>query len=145
MNVLPVDGTLYVRALINRNIPYIIINRQIDNQSNRGQKPNIPPRQSSLLTKHNVMTSDISIQPPHSKDMTMGNTFRQEHIPIPTPIPRCDRNIKQHKSNRSPLHKYPYNQDIRDRNNIIQPQSPSLVRHTLDYTKRQNYQIYEGL
>ena len=31
------------------------------------------------------MTSEISTQLPASKDMTMGNTFREEHVPLPTP------------------------------------------------------------
>ena len=125
MNALPVDDYLYVRALRNRIISNDIRNSQIDNQNSTGQKLNIPPRQSNLQTNHNVITSDISTQLGHSKNMTVGNTFRQEHIPIP--MPRHDRYMRQDKSSRSPLQKYPYDQDIRDRNTVIQSQSPSLV------------------
>ena len=100
MNTPPVDENLHVRTLRNRNILYNVRNRQIDNHNSRGQKPNIPPRQSSLQTYCNVMISDISILPQDSKNITTGNTFRPEHIPIPTPTHRHDR---QDRSSSSPL------------------------------------------
>ena len=91
------------------------------------------------------MTSDILTQMQHSNDMARGNTFRQEYLPIPTPTPRCDRYIRQGKSSSSPLQKYPYHQDISNRNTVNQPHSPSLVGDTLDYTKKENYNMHEDL
>ena len=84
MNVPPVDSNLHVRTLRSRNILYDIRNKHIDNQNSRGQKPNIPSRQNSSQTYSKVMTSDISTQQQCSKDMTVGITFRQEHMPRPT-------------------------------------------------------------
>ena len=136
MNVPPVDDNLYVRTLRNGNISYTLRIRQIDSQNSRGQKSNIPHKQTSLPTNCDVITSDISKQSQHSKDITIGNTIRQEHIQIPGPTPRNHRYIRQDKSRSSPLQKYQYNQDISDRNTNIQPQSPSLARDTFHYTKK---------
>ena len=50
MNVPPVDENLYIKALRSGNIPYDTRHRQLDSQNSRGQRPKIPPRQSSLET-----------------------------------------------------------------------------------------------
>ena len=84
MNIPPADNNLYGRILRSVNIPYDIRHKQMDNKNSRGQKPNIPPRLSSLQTNRKLMTTDISTHPASSKDMTIGNTSRQEHIQIPT-------------------------------------------------------------
>ena len=57
-----VGENLYVRTLGNRNIPFDVRNKQFDKQNSRGQKPNIPPRKTSLQTNHNVMTTDTLTQ-----------------------------------------------------------------------------------
>ena len=61
----------------NRNIPYDIRNRLTVKTA---EARNIPPRQSSLQTNHNVMTSHLPTQLQCSKNMTMGNTFRQKYF-----------------------------------------------------------------
>ena len=133
MNVPPVDENLYVQTLRNRNIPYNVRNRQYDNQHSRGQKPNIPPRQSSLQRNHNVITTEISTQLQQSRNMSIGKTFRQEYTLTPTP--RHDRYIRLDKLRSSSLQTHQYNQDRRDINITVQPQSSSLARSTLNYTK----------
>ena len=52
MNVQQVDKNHYARALRSRNMPYNIRQRELNNQNDRVQKPNIPPQQSSLPTNH---------------------------------------------------------------------------------------------
>ena len=64
-----------MRTLRSRNISYDTRHRQIDKQTSRGQKPNIPPRQNSLKTCCNVIISDISTQSLSNKNETIGNTF----------------------------------------------------------------------
>ena len=48
MTVPPVGKNIHVRTLRNRNIPNVIRHRQIDNHTDRGQIPNIPPQLNSL-------------------------------------------------------------------------------------------------
>ena len=55
MNVPAVDENLQSRTLRIRNIPYAIRNKQIDRQTSRRQKPNIPARSNSLKTNSKVM------------------------------------------------------------------------------------------
>ena len=59
--------------------------------------------------------------------------------------PWHDRYIRQDKSCSSPPQNCPYNQNIRDRNTIIQPKLPSLARDTFGYIKRENYKMHEDL
>ena len=47
MNVPIVETNFQFRTLRNRIYP-MTLDRQIDRQTNRGQKPDIPPRSSSL-------------------------------------------------------------------------------------------------
>ena len=58
MNVPPVDTNFQFRTLRSRNIPYDKRHRQVDRQTSRGQKPDIPPRSSSLKLQSTV-TPDI--------------------------------------------------------------------------------------
>ena len=76
MNVPPVDQNLYVRTTRSRNTPYDVRQRQLNNQNNRGEKLNIPPRQSSLQRDCKVAT-DISREPQRDREMPMYNTFQQ--------------------------------------------------------------------
>ena len=69
MNAPVVDKDLSVRTLRSGNILYDIRHRQIDSQNSRGLKPNIHPRQCSLQTNHKMTTTDISMQPQHSRDI----------------------------------------------------------------------------
>ena len=78
MNVHAVDNNLHGRTLIIQNIYYDIRHKQIDNQISRGQKPNIPSRPYTLRINSKVIISDILTHLPSTKDMTIGNTFRQE-------------------------------------------------------------------
>ena len=55
-----VDENLYVRTARGRNIPYDVRHKQPNGQNNTGQKPNIPPWQSSLQTNCTVSTTDIT-------------------------------------------------------------------------------------
>ena len=138
MNVPPVDNNFYVRTLRSRNIIYDIRHRQIDNQTNTGQKPDIPPRPNSLQTNSKVMTHNISTHLPNNKEMTIGNTFRQEHVQIPTPTPRCDKYSRQEKPSSSPQQNYPYDQNTRDGNTTIQPKLSNLGKEYFQfYRKRQ--------
>ena len=86
----------------------MISGRQIDNQNSKEKKPNIPPRPKSLKPNSKMMTSDISTHLPSNKDMTLGNTFRQKHIQIPTPTPRHDRYNRQDKLSSPPPQIFPY-------------------------------------
>ena len=67
MNVLQVDTNFQLRALWSRNIPYDTRYRQIDRQTSRLQKPNIPPRSSSLKISSRV-TPDLSTHLPSTQD-----------------------------------------------------------------------------
>ena len=91
INVPPVDNNFHIRTLQNRNIPYDTRHRQMDRQTSRGQKSNIPLRPNSFKTSCKIMTSDISTQPPSNKDETIGRTVRQEHLQIPIPAQRHER------------------------------------------------------
>ena len=59
INVPPVDDNLQIRTLISRNIPYDIRHRQIDRQTSRRQKPNIPSRPNSLKVDNFEMSRDL--------------------------------------------------------------------------------------
>ena len=48
------------------------------------------------------MTSDISTHPQSNKDMTIGDTFRQEHIQIPSPTKKHDKYFRLDKTSSSP-------------------------------------------
>ena len=83
MNVPLVDENLYVRLLRNRNIPYNIRHRQFDNQNGKTQKPDMPPRCSSLTINHKATSADISAQLSSSRNnfLTLENAFRQRSPP----------------------------------------------------------------
>ena len=104
MNVPLVNENLYVRTLRNSNISYDIRHRQFDNQNSRGQKPDIPPRQGSLQTNHNMMTTDISTQLQCSRNMSTCHTFTWEYTPTPTS--RHNKYIWQEKLSNSPIKTY---------------------------------------
>ena len=53
------------------------------------------------------MTSNISTQPPNNKDKAIGNTFGQECLQIPIPVPKHERYIWPDTLNMSPLQTYP--------------------------------------
>ena len=89
------------------------------------------------------MTSDISTHLPSTKDVTIGSTLRQDHIPVPTLIPRHERYIRQDKSSISPPQTYPSNQNMRDRNTTTQLKLSSFARDTFGYNRRENYEMYE--
>ena len=59
MNMPPVDTNFQSRTLRSRNIPYDTRNIQINRHTSKGQKPDIPPRSSSVKI-HSKVTSDIS-------------------------------------------------------------------------------------
>ena len=59
-----------------------------------GQKPDIPPRSSSLKICRRV-TCDISIRTPSTPDKTVGNTFKQDSLKLPIPMPRYERYTQQ--------------------------------------------------
>ena len=71
----------------------------------------------------------------------MHNTFRQEYTPMP--LSRCDRYIRQEKLINSPIQTYQYHHNRIDQNMFVQPQSPTLVRDTLDYTKKEKCNMKE--
>ena len=145
MNVPQVDSNLHVRTLRSRNIAYDIRHRQIDNQTARREKLNIPPQPNNLETSSKEMTFDISTHLPSNKDVTISSTVRQEHIQVPTPNPRSERYIRQDKSSISPPQTYPYDQSMRDRNDTIQPKLSHFSRDTLSYNRREHYEMYEDL
>ena len=82
-NVPVVDKNLYVKSLRNRNIPYDIRQRQFGNLNSKTQKPDVPPRCSSLITNHKITTADISAQLSgrRNKFPTLDNAFRQRSTP----------------------------------------------------------------
>ena len=94
MNEPPLDTNFQFRTLWSRHIPYDMRYRQVDRQTNRGQKPDTPPRSSSLKISIKVI-SDISTHSSSTQDKTIGNTFRQDHLKIPFLTPRYDRYIQQ--------------------------------------------------
>ena len=55
----PVDTNFQFETLRSRNVPHDARHRHIDRQTSRGQKPDIPPRSSSLKI-HSRVTPDIS-------------------------------------------------------------------------------------
>ena len=74
-----VDTSFQFRTLRSRNILCDTRDKQIDRQTSRGQKPDIPPRSSSLKM-HSRVTLNISTKPPSTSDKTVGNTFRQDSL-----------------------------------------------------------------
>ena len=63
------------------------------------------------------MATDISTQPQPSRNMSMGNTFRQEYAPTLTL--RYDRHIRQERLSKSQPQIYQYDQDRKERNTIV--------------------------
>ena len=88
MNVPPVDTDFQFRTLQSRHIPYDMRYRQVDIETNRGQKPDTQPRSSSLIRSSKV-TFDKPTHPPSTQD----KTIRQHHLQIPIPTPRHVRYI----------------------------------------------------
>ena len=70
---------MYIRTLRSRNIPYDVRQRQHSSQ-NKGQKPNIPPKLSSLQTDCEV-TTEISTQPQRDRETSMYTSFQQVFTP----------------------------------------------------------------
>ena len=70
MNMPPADINFQFRTLRSRNISYGTRNRQIDRQTNKGQKSDIPSRSSSLKI-HSKVTPDTSQRQPGTSDKTV--------------------------------------------------------------------------
>ena len=72
----------------------------------------------------------------------MSRTIREEHLQVPTPTPRYEKHIRPDKSSISPSQTYLYNQNMGNRNTVIQPKLSSFTRDTF---RRENYERYEDL
>ena len=147
MNVPSVDENLYVKTIRNRTIPYDIRHKHLNNQNNRGQKPNITPRQGRLQTKCTVTTIDIPTKPQGSRDMSMHTMSRQ--ISSPTPalqhnrIKLSPRHIGQEKISDILIQINQLDQDSRNAKTTVQSQQPTFIRNILIYTERENH-IYNA-
>ena len=75
----PVYTNFQLRTLSSRNTLCDTGNRQIDKQTSKGQKPDIPPRSHSQKI-HSRVTPDISTRLQSAQDKIIGNTFKQDSL-----------------------------------------------------------------
>ena len=132
---------IYVRSFRNRNIPYDIRQRQFDNQNTKIQKPDIPPRHSSLITNHQITTSDISAQllSSRNKFLTLDNAFRQGSPPTPivrlNQINLTDEYVDTGKTSERFSQTYRQYPNNTSSNTLYRPQSPMFGRDEMVYSK----------
>ena len=135
MNMPPADINFQFRTLWSRYIPFVIRYKQVDIQSNRGQKPNIPPRSRSLKISSKV-TSDISTYLPSTLGKTIRTTFRQDSLEIPISTPIHDRYIPQNLISIPHPQTFTYEPRMRQRSTFTHSKMLSVARNTfLAYQK----------
>ena len=113
------------KELRSRNIPYDTRQRQIDRQTSRGQKPDIPLRSISLKMCSRV-TPDISTKLPRTSDKTTDNTFKQDSLQLPIQIQRYERYTQQDPINVPHPQTSIYQSSMTEKNIFTEAKEPSV-------------------